>query len=551
MGRLIPLRVAAVVLAALMVGLAAPLPLQAQEQAEEENALGREVYDQWCAGCHGVDGAGEGPGAARMLPRPRDFTRAQYQIRTTGSGELPTDEDILHIIDVGMPGTAMPGWEDILTRAERRALVDYLKTFSRFFSPDAQPDALDFGRAPSANDERVARGADLYQEMECWQCHGQAGRGDGSSAPTLEDDDGFPVHAADLTENWLFNGGGSVEEIYRRLRTGMDGTPMPTFMDMVDADLITNEDLWSVAHYVRSLSPDEPPEVREVIVSERLDEGELPAAPDDERWAEVESFYVPVVGQILLPPRWFAPRVDGLWIQALHDDETLAMRVSWTDPSRSPAPAWADFARAVDDAMEPEEDAGWAPGAPDRLMVQFPQTPTEGMERPFFLHGDDRSPVHLWTWESDSPDQVREQEARGLGTAEDQGPGDHQVAVSAAHAEGRWQVVLQRPLESPDSARDVQLVTGRTIPVAFQVQDGDHAEAGGRAAISTWYLLYLGEPTPLTAYVSPVVALVLTVLLGLLAIRQARKKERSAGETSVDPGGPRTPGTGEAPAYGD
>src|SRR5687768_5271762 len=94
---------------------------------------GKAVYDRWCAGCHGADGKGVGPGAARMLPRPRDFTRAQYQIRTTASGELPTDADIRRIIDFGMPGTAMPGWEEILTENERDELVTYLKSFSRFF----------------------------------------------------------------------------------------------------------------------------------------------------------------------------------------------------------------------------------------------------------------------------------------------------------------------------------------------------------------------------------------------------------------------------------
>ena len=27
---------------------------------------------------------------------------------------------------------------------------------------------------------------------------------------------GLPIRAADLTENWMFNGGGDVENIYRR-----------------------------------------------------------------------------------------------------------------------------------------------------------------------------------------------------------------------------------------------------------------------------------------------------------------------------------------------
>ena len=59
-----------------------PLPLAAQETSNE-NPAGKVVYDRWCAGCHGTDGRGEGPGALTMLPRPRDFTRALYQVRTT------------------------------------------------------------------------------------------------------------------------------------------------------------------------------------------------------------------------------------------------------------------------------------------------------------------------------------------------------------------------------------------------------------------------------------------------------------------------------------
>ncbi|MBW3535723.1 MAG: cytochrome c, partial [Gemmatimonadetes bacterium] len=238
-------------LAAVLPGTAAPL--SAQENGD--NARGAAVYDRWCASCHGVEGAGDGPAAAYMLPRPRDFTRALYQIRTTASGEVPTDADILRIIDEGMPGTVMPGWEDVLQRADREALVPYLKSFSRFFAGQ-DPEPMDFGRAPRGGDEAVERGAEVYQRVECWQCHGQAGRGDGTSAPTLEDDGGQPIYAADLTANWTFNGGGSVEEIYRRLRTGLDGTPMPTFDDLISAGIVDEDGLWDLAHYVRSLAPE-------------------------------------------------------------------------------------------------------------------------------------------------------------------------------------------------------------------------------------------------------------------------------------------------------
>ncbi|HKY59886.1 MAG TPA: c-type cytochrome, partial [Gemmatimonadota bacterium] len=207
--------------------LAAPAPAQ-------EAAPGRAVYDRWCAGCHGADGEGDGPAAGTMLPRPRDFTTAQYQIRSTPSGALPTDADILYVIDEGMPGTAMPGWKDHLSGEQRQALVDVLKGFSAFFESEAPAEPIDVGDPSGAGEDAVAAGRETYEKIECWKCHGRAGRGDGPSAPTLEDEDGLPIRAADLTEGWHFNGGSSVEAIYTRFRTGMNGTPMPSFSDLIE-----------------------------------------------------------------------------------------------------------------------------------------------------------------------------------------------------------------------------------------------------------------------------------------------------------------------------
>src|SRR5690606_14302747 len=133
-----------------------------------------------------------------------------------------------------------------------------------------------------------------------------------------------------------------------------------------------------------------------------LTEGELPTSPTDERWADVERFFVPLVGQIVVKPRWFQPRVRNLWVQALHDGESVALLVSWSDPSRSPDPRWAEFAQRIVESMEPrDEGSTWAPGAPDQLVVQFPQTLGAGLERPYFLQGDQRRPAYLWSWRSD------------------------------------------------------------------------------------------------------------------------------------------------------
>ena len=494
----------------------------------EDEVDGAAVYEQWCAGCHGVDGAGDGPAASTMLPRPRDFTLALYQIRTTATGELPTDEDIRRVIDVGMPGTAMPGWEDVLSDAERDALVEHLKTFSRFFGQGDAPTPLDFSGATGASDENVARGEAVYQALGCGLCHGQEGRGDGESAPTLNDDAGLPIEAADLSENWRFNGGPTVEDIYRRFRTGLDGTPMPTFSDVLgvttDAGVITEDDLWALAHYVRSLSPEETPEVLEVVTAELLEVGQLPQSIDDPGWQRTDPVYVPLVGQIILKPRWFNPRVEGVWVQAAHDGSQLAMLVSWTDPSESPDPLWAPYAQQVIETMGPnDEGAATAPGAPDQLVVQFPQTFVDGMERPFFLQGDSRRPAYTWTWQSGQG--AIESVARGMGTAVRQPDDPHlQHLLSAEqHADGQWKVLFLRALDT-EGAGDLAFPLGQAVPMAFQAWDGDNGESGNQGAVSTWFYLFLAQPTPVAVFVAPPVALALTLAFGLLVVRQARRR---------------------------
>ncbi len=519
-------RAAALVLTALLPALALPsTPLAAQE----DGGAGAQIYDRWCAGCHGVEGDGNGPAAAWMLPRPRDFTGATYQIRTTESGALPTDEDILRVIDEGMPGTSMPGWEEVLSRRERRALVEYVKSFSPFFE-DETPEPLEFGRAPRASDEVLAQGREAYETAECVRCHGDAGRGDGPSARTLEDDWDQPVRAVDLTRNWAFDGGGSVEDIYRRLRTGLDGTPMPSQVELLQAGVLSEEDLWALAHYVRSLSPERAPRVREVIAVGRVGEDEeLPTSPSDERWEEADRFYVPMVGQIIVEPRWFAPRVEDVWVQGLHDGEDVALRISWTDPSRSPDPRWAaEWRPRVVAAMEPVEGEPVPEGPiPDALDVQFPRTRATGMERPYFLHGDRRRPVHLWRWRSDG-EGATAAEARGIGTAEERTAGSTPEAT-AEWENGEWRLLLRRALATPDTAAEPQLREGEAVPIAFFARDGDNGESGARGSISSWYFLALEPETPAGAYAVPVAALLVTLGFGMVVVRRARRRDEEVG----------------------
>lgn len=542
----LPAHVAGPLVAALLLG---PAALAAQD-AEP----GKAEYDRWCAGCHGVDGQGDGPGAVTMMPRPRDFTTGRYQIRSTPSGALPTDADLTRVILDGMPGTAMPGWRDHFGEREVQDLIAHLKTFSPFFESQPAPEPIEAASAPGADEAALAEGREFYEKIECNKCHGEAGRGDGPSAPTLEDDDDLPIRAADLTENWFFNGGGSVEEIHERLVTGLNGTPMPSFQDLIAAEFMTEEQLWHVAQYVRSLAPDDPPVVREVVRAGRV-EGDLPASVDDPAWETAERFYVPLVGQVIVRPRWFSPTVDGVWVQALHNGGELAMRLVWHDPSESPDPNWDEWQAKVLALMAPadapsgaspdtaaggspanpppgtEADtmavAAAAPGAsyPDAIAVQFPRSIPDGMERPYFLMGDDRDPVYLWRWESGQ--EAREMLARGLARYEplaDVQSGA--VTAEAVFDQGEWRLMLRRTMDADGVTDRLAFEPGRAIPMALFAWDGSNGETGTQGAIGSWYFLYLDQPTASSVYVTPILATLLTAALGVVVVRRAQRRAR-------------------------
>ena len=481
---------------------------------------GKTVYDKWCAGCHGDTGAGDGFGAKTMLPHPRDFTKGVYKIRTTASGEIPTDDDLRHVIEVGMPGTAMPEWKSRLNTGEINAVIQYIKSFSPNSFKSAAAKAIAMGKAPSGSG--VDEGKAVFQKLECFKCHGAAGRADGKSAPTLKDDYGNPIRPADLTENWKFRGGNSVDAIYARLRTGLDGTPMPSFQDAIDNKLITDEQLWRVAQYVHSLSPEKAPESREVMRAARAQT--LPKTPDDAAWRDVERFWVPLVGQIIAKPRWFAPTVDGVWVQALHDDRSLALRVSWDDPSKSPDPIWDEWLGRMSKSLTDVDGPLATQQGPDRLVVQWAQNPSDESQRPYFLGGDTRRPVYVWRWSSEPRVEEGTETALGKFTA----LAATSVTQSARFVDGQWQVLFTRPLASKDTTIP-GFTTGHAIPIAFFAADGSSGEDEIRGAVSTWYAVYLDVPTPRRVFVAPIAMIAVSAGLGMLLVTRAQRRERQNG----------------------
>jgi cytochrome c oxidase cbb3-type subunit 2 len=189
--------------------------------------------------------------AAHMFRvQPRDFRRGLFKFRSTPSGSLPTDGDLMRTITEGIRWTGMVGRPD-LSEADRRAVVRYIETFSPRFTGERPSSPLAVPPAPPGSPDFVAQGGRLYRDAECGKCHGDRGHGDGASGPGMKDDWGWPTRPTDLTWRPLKRGS-TPDGIYLTIATGLSGTPMPSYGDSLES-----REIWALVYYLESLVPAE------------------------------------------------------------------------------------------------------------------------------------------------------------------------------------------------------------------------------------------------------------------------------------------------------
>ncbi len=257
-------------------------------------------FQSVCRRCHGTVGAGNGPMAKRLTPRPRDYRRGLFKFTAMRSPSRPRVADLMRTLEHGLPGTAMPSFRR-LEGEERERLAEYVRLLAmrgeleRWCVADWEQDgvppresALQAYRVlwrrwrtaddlfvglgdevPAPTPALIAEGDRLFHDEQgpnCARCHGVEGRGDGPAVyefneageriAALQDDWGYFTTPRDLAKE-SFRGGRRPLDVYRRLACGIHGTPMPSFGDTTGeagAAGLSERELWALTHYALSLA---------------------------------------------------------------------------------------------------------------------------------------------------------------------------------------------------------------------------------------------------------------------------------------------------------
>ena len=551
-------------------------PVFAQgKSAPADSEAGKALYIDKCAHCHGIEGAGDGSAAENLIPRPRDFTSGLYKIRSTESGNLPTDQDLFEVISNGMPGSSMPAWQELLSEDERWSLVAQIKTYFEDFR-GASPRVIDLSGKVPYSEESVSKGKEFYAKLGCVECHGVLGRGDGTSAPDLTDDWGLRTWPANMEHGWNFRGGSMTEDIFKRFIGGIAGSPMPAFVSsfrvglteaeadriiaLEEKDEMTEEEeaeyteleekayeyedlmlrieegdeisaeeqkkladamkpiyekSWHLANYVKSLGREgrPPAAVGDKVLRSQYHLGDLPGL-DDPAWGEIEeASYFPLVGQVVIEPRQFNPSIESVTAKSFYSDNEVAFLFAWDDRTKT-------LPQKDDETGETVEDA---------IAIQFPvkapKNPSEA--KPYFIWGG-RRPVYLWHWRVAEPGNITEMNAKGIDNATVQSS-QSQMQVEGVYEEGRYRLWVKRALKTDDK-NDLQFAPGIFIPIAFSAWDGANGDVKTKRAISTWYTFVL-DPVPSSRrFVYPPVVALISVGF-LFGLRGSIRRRASANNT--------------------
>jgi DMSO reductase family type II enzyme heme b subunit len=543
-------------------------------QSQRAKMTGAEIYQFRCAECHGEEGAGDGPAADFLYPRPRDFALGIFKYKTS-PGELPArDEDLFNTIKHGLNGTSMPGWARLLSDEQINSLIPVLKGFdiAGTWEPEDEEDEDDEDDAEDDEDdaeddeddaeddeddaededdddeeeqkpknfiriteieptegqipysaESIAKGKIAF-EKTCEQCHGHTGRGNITSGKRLADDWGYRVWPRNLTQPWTWRASNdensremTIRNIYLRLSIGIFGTPMPAHRSTSDdPDPVSLEDRWHIANYVYSLRENSiPPGESSVIKGMRI-EGALPSSVDDAAWDKAAGTTMRLVPNIIKEERLFRPLASAVTARVLYNNQEIAFLLEVDDRTDS-RPGEPVSEQIQDETLEMHSDA---------FAIQFPKAgafeTAPMVEKPLYRHGDARHPTTIWYWNAGSIDPEKAMILDGKGTDKklEPRPKDNSLVVTGKWEDGRWRILMKRSRKGGESG-DLSFSEGQFIPVSFANWDGSNGEIGSKHTLTSWYWLLLPPlADPMKIYGMPLGIGFLTFLLGIVLVHR-------------------------------
>lgn len=178
------------------------------------------VYAENCAACHGANGAG---------------TMIAPAVNSTDLRKTP-EQELIEVVNKGVPGTIMAGWEDVLSPTEIQAVTEVIFRWEEIIQAGVDFPEADVHSIPSSP-ELITTGSKLYN-IACKSCHGV---------------DAYGTPMAPALNNQIFLGGTPDAAIYQIIAGGIPETLMPAW-----GSRLTNMDIQSLVAFLRSLEPTAP-----------------------------------------------------------------------------------------------------------------------------------------------------------------------------------------------------------------------------------------------------------------------------------------------------
>jgi mono/diheme cytochrome c family protein len=95
------------------------LPLPAGQNLDQAISKGADVYQTYCIGCHGPNQDGNGVNSVSLDPKPRNLRDAPFM-------QAMSYQRIWTSVHKGVPGTAMPRWENTLNDTQFEDVIAYV-----------------------------------------------------------------------------------------------------------------------------------------------------------------------------------------------------------------------------------------------------------------------------------------------------------------------------------------------------------------------------------------------------------------------------------------